>query len=373
MRGKLMTWTIGMPRMLRLIEILEQDDWLQKVYLAREIYRYALERVHHPKAYGWPEGESLSPEERIDAEQVRLEERFRLLGATWQDESETFFAKMRSLLELWTLASEKAAIKFVDAIEEDVHTASQWGQLLYGLDFEELNAAVGRTGPRADLTLAHVLRPLRQRSRSIADDYLSDFIDSFNNTIKVVTLTEADIAAFLNFLDQQELWSWYLEFSQVMTELETPTDVSLDRRFLHLRSLSLLHEPILAALVDQYGTAGDKDRLQKQGRLKEILGVFLVNRGKWREKLWRQIQKHFELTQTTGHSLEDRLNEISKISCPKQLTGVVQMILAFTAVRNFGSHQFSRDESLLLMYEEQLLHPAIFCPLFYWYIAVNLG
>jgi hypothetical protein len=49
MRDRLMTWTVGHPRLLRLVEDLEADDWLSKLYFVREILHWGEVRTYEPR------------------------------------------------------------------------------------------------------------------------------------------------------------------------------------------------------------------------------------------------------------------------------------------------------------------------------------
>jgi hypothetical protein len=42
-------------------------------------------------------------------------------------------------------------------------------------------------------------------------------------------------------------------------------------------------------------------------------------------------------------------------------------------MRNFGAHRFSRDARLLHEYGGHIAGAAIFCPMFYWKVATELG
>jgi hypothetical protein len=46
---------------------------------------------------------------------------------------------------------------------------------------------------------------------------------------------------------------------------------------------------------------------------------------------------------------------------------------ASAAMRNFGAHRFSRDARLLHEYGGHIAGAAIFCPMFYWKVATELG
>src|SRR6266850_4624607 len=67
-RGRLMAWTVGNPRMLRLVDLVEADDWLHLVYLLREVIHWGELRVQEPRLARWAQGEAMTIEDRATAE-----------------------------------------------------------------------------------------------------------------------------------------------------------------------------------------------------------------------------------------------------------------------------------------------------------------
>jgi hypothetical protein len=368
----MLTWSTGNPRMLRLVELLEEDDWLERLYRSRSIHTAGQSRMWAPKLHGWREGEDLDLETRAKIQTQQVLESCRELGSTWAEDQEGFVHRLRYFIELWDLATELKHKRLTQIAEADLHAAARWAYQLFEIPFASLDQCVGGCGGWGKTTLAHVLRPQWRHARTMAERHLPYLADSFNKVIAPVQLDRGDVADFLSFLDANELWSWYVELSHFIGEIDTPTDLGWDRRFLHLRSIIILHEAVLVALVDQFGTDEDHKRLQR-GSVKYALQAFLSDRPGWRSRVWQSVVAHWDLTQTTDISIQNRMDEITHLNCPNREAGIVQTLLTYAAIRNFGSHRFSRDPDLLSKYHSQLFGAAVFTPLLYWKVATSLG
>jgi len=235
---------------------------------------------------------------------------------------------------------------------------------------EELDSRVGRKFQNQP-TFNHVLRPSWRNARDVAERWLPHFLASFNSTMKPINLVDHDVPAFLNFLDQQQLAVWHLEFAEVVGR--TPSDTALDHRFVHLRSLALLVQPVIAALADKFGTQDDESKV-RGATTQGPMSAFLATRDDWRKRVWCRVQSRWRLTRTTGGTqLEDRLQTIASLHLAGDYDGTVKTLLTLAALRNFGGHRFSNDPSLLMGHWPQLLNAVVFTPLFYWKVATDLG
>ena len=371
LRGSTLVWTTGNPRPNRLVEEMEAGGWLAKLYHKRDVYHHAQRRVWAPAAYGWPEGEQWDADERARRETARARERARALGEPWLDAQDDFVGRIRHMVELWTLVPGPEAVKIRGVIEDDLRSAVRWAQDLYGCELEVLDRAVGGCGLMEDVTIMHVLRPDWRSARTVAERDLPPFVHAFNTTLTDIRLEAGDVQAFLDFLDARQLWAWYAEFAAVMEELDEPGDLTWDRRFLHLRSLVILHEPVLVALGDEHGTPDDRRHLAS-GNLKGPLRAFLQGRAGWRERVWQTVSNHWELTQTIQQPIATQLAAIEALPGGPRME-IARTLLSFGAIRNFGSHRFSRDPEFWNDHQAQLLRAAVFTPLLYWKVAVTLG
>jgi hypothetical protein len=371
-RGKILSWSAGSPRLLRIVELLEEDDWLERLYRSRRISRLGQARIWDPRLHGWPEGEELSSERRATIQTERVKESCRTIGGAWLDNQRGFVEKIRLLIELWGHAVEEGTNRLTQVIESDLRAATHWASYLYGFEFKALNETVGACGPWNKTTLEHVLRPEWRRARTAAERALPHFAEGFNQLIHMIHLESNDVEVFLAFLDKHELWSWYVELSQFLGELNEPSDLSWDRRFLHMRSLIILNEAILVALADEFGTEDDRKRFQT-GKVQDSLKVFLSHREGWRTRVWQCVSGNWHLTRTHPRSLAQQLEAIGVLECGGSTTGIARTLLAFAAIRNFGSHRFSRDPELLSDYGQQMIRAAVYTPLLYWKVAQSLG
>ena len=371
-RGRLMTSTVGNPRILRLVELLEADDWLMLLYLIRDVISWGEMRVQEPHLARWAGGEPMTIEDRAASETVRVRERCQLLGKRWLNDRGSFLSRLRLLVELSSHASEATAARFGSAIEQDLRAAVRWAGFMYGDDFTTLDRDLG-PDQRDRRTLGAVLRPTWTAARNVGGRHVPEFVEAFAREVKVLTMDPSESGQFLDFLNAQELSAWQLEFAGLVAELQSPSDTSWDRRFLHIRSMANLVEPVLVALADQYGTPADRLRM-KRGDLKDPLKAFLADRtGDWRARLWQIVSENWELANTIDRTLPERLDEVSAASWEPELTVLARTILTFAVVRNFGSHRFTREAALLVKYQGQLFRAVVWTPLLYWKLATSLG
>lgn len=373
LKGRMLTWTAGEPRCLKVIESLESDEWLQRLYLAREIFEQAQWRVLEPSWRGWSEGEALTIEERAVHETNRSRERSQVVGAAWLTARPHFVERLRLLLELWFETSRHGAQNFSGAIKEDLFAGVRWANQLYGVDSEQLDAEI-RVGWRNIKTgLLAVLRPSWWHARKVTQHQLARFLESANEHLTPLSFDKGDIELFQTFLESEQLWSWNMEFSQLIDELTLPSDLTIERRFLHLRSLALLNEPVLRVLANRFGTPEDQRKFSR-GSVMEAMKVFLTERNDWRSGLWEHIRINWEAgTQTRSGTLQDRLNEIEAFAFPTSIGKVTKTILTLGAVRNFGSHQMTQDAELWRTHRQAMIRGVVLTPLFYWKIATTLG
>jgi hypothetical protein len=373
LRGCLMTWMVGDLRMLKLVDGLEADGWLRLLYLVRQVIDWGQFRVSDPRFAGWADGEGMSIDARAVAETARVRERCQTLGRTWLEDRAGFAARVRMLVELWTLASQASAAKFSATIEEDLWAAVRWAGFMNGDDLLTVDRTVG-TVPPWHTTVLQVLRPTWSAARTSVDRYLPALVESFNREMGVVRLDAGDRERFEEFLERTELQAWFLEFSGLMSELQSPTDASRDRRFLHLRSLANLVEPILVALADARGTDVDRAKMTK-GEVKEPMKAFLSDRRTdWRARLWEIVNENWPLTRTTReHPLSGQLDAIAAAASEPPLTQAARTILTLAGLRNFGSHRITSDPRLLGEYQGQLIRAVVWTPLLYWKVATTLG
>jgi hypothetical protein len=373
LKGRIMTWMVGNPRILRVIEELEADGWLSTLYLHREMDNWAQLRAYEPRLARWKEGEGMTPEARATFETDRLRTRTRLSGGKWVNDRDAFWSQLGRVLELWSQARRLAAGTLAERVENDLWAAVRWAGFMYGDDLDAIDRAV-RPAPLVDATVKEILLPEWSRAAHKVERQLVYLLEHFGQDLLLVTLKDGDSSAFLAFLEENELTAWSLELSGLLRELESPTDVSSDRRFLHLKSLSTLVEPILVGLADDRGTAVDRGRMNR-GSTKEPLKAFLADRTvDWRARLWQIVEEHWDLTRTgDGISFEAQLDSIERGAWDLRLTPIAKMVLTLGALRNFGSHRFSRDRELLSKYQGQLLRAVTWTPIFYWKVATTLG
>jgi len=202
---------------------------------------------------------------------------------------------------------------------------------------------------------------------------LPDFVDAFNQTIASVRIDRGDIDAFLAFLDDHGLWSWYVEFAAIAREHAHPTDIESVQRFLRLRSIAIMTEEVLVALAESKGTDADRASANARGAW-DPMKVFLATRRDWRALVWQAVTKEKKLvSRVSRDSLASCLNEIAALKPSTSDDGAVRLILAHLAVRNFGSHHLGRENVNLDPRRGVKIRAVVLTPLFYWKIATTLG
>jgi hypothetical protein len=373
LRGKKLVWSTGSGRVIRIAELLEQDGWLPTLYLTREWRNYAYTLYYHPQLADWPDGEVLSLEERVGVVNQRVDGRLRELGARWIADQDDYLGRVRLLLELWGLAKKHVSEDFADAVRADLVAAVHWAYRLYDCDFRTLAERVGNDAFDRSLSLGAAITPVSDDARTTANFVLPQFVESFNTICPMVALQPSEASAFVDYLEEHELGSWLLEFGILVSEMRKPTDSTLAKRFLHLRSLAILLESLLQALVQERGTAEDAARLA-HWNIKQSMKVFLGGRGDWRAVVWECIHANWELTQVRNDEFANRLASLTDGNAAlcanhPEHTSVVRCILLQVALRNFGSHRFTNDRDLLEQYFGDLFSSVVYCAFFYWKVA----
>lgn len=371
LQGRVRAWTLGDGRMAALVAELERGGWLADLYQAGRALRWGGQLLEAPETLAWSHGCTLTPEARWEAVRNKVQRALEPAARKWRPQFDEFARRTRQLLELWKRASDAHANALSQLLHDDLETVGSWADFLFGLDLDELDARVGRQC-RNDLTLLHVLRPGWRRARDIVDRWLPQFVDPFNQTMSPASLATGDVTRFLEFLDQHQLGVWHMELAEIIRG--GPSDTRLDHRFVHLRSLLLLGQPIVAALAERYGNTGDRNSVLGPGT-KDPMKAFIAGRSDWRQSLAQSIGARWtDLTQTRGGTrLEDRLAEIMADVNARKIGGAAGALLTFAAVRNFGGHRFSNDPALLVQWWGRMLSAAILTPLFYWKLATANG
>jgi hypothetical protein len=312
-------------------------------------------------------------EARANAVNDRVDSRLRELGADWSNDRRDFDIRVRRLLELWSIAKKSISEEFAAALRSDLVAAAQWAYRLFDCDFEELALRIGNDDFEPELSLGAALTPVSEDARRIASNVLPHFVESFNVMCSRAALSVDDIAAFNKYLESHDLGSWHLEFGALIREMRDPTDTTFEKRFLHLRSLALLLEALLAPLVEERGTAEDVARL-KHRNIKESMKVFLGGRNDWRAVLWQCVATNWELTRVREGNFAERLAALTSTDVnlcydhPEQ-TAMARCILLQSASRNFGSHRFTNDRELLDRHFGDMLTSVVYCAIFYWKVS----
>jgi len=390
-----------------LLTRLETDGWLAALYRSRALVEWADLRTWEPAYQRVDSTESsLTPDERWEIEKRRLISRCETLAKRWtqplSEESHwptaqvpeahgnipiAFRNRIRALLAVWHDATDGGHTAFANAIRDDLASASSWAIFAFQTSFVENDAQVGALDFYGKASLGLALRPERTRSRQTVERHGQYLIPSFNATIAQPQLDGGDFSRFLDFLDENELWAWTVELSNLIDFQAGPPDTARDRRFLHLRSLSLLNEQISALLVERYGKQPDRSNIGR-GTVEGSLKVFLAGRPDWRHDLWTAVASNDAVTKTNDASspravwdskdempvrLTKCVQAIDALKLPKSIEGAARQLLLLWTLRNFGAHRFSRDAQLLDDLGPRFAGAAIWSPLFYWKIATTMG
>jgi hypothetical protein len=367
---RMLSWQGGASRALALVDQIEADGWLDTLYFAREIIHWGSLRVHDPKMCGWQEGVDLTRVERAKREDQRVIGRCRDLADRWSQQ--TFYESLHSLAELWFFATENFTAKLEETLRRDVDAAVEWAGFAHDRTREELASTVGRLGPAQRYTVLDAIYPAWSRDRRTAQMYLPDFVDAFNQTISVVRFDPEDVERFLTFLDDNRLWPWYVEFAAIAREHAQPTDIESVQRFLRLRSTAIMTEEILVTLAALHGSGEDRAQVKVRGAW-DPMKVFLATRKDWRAVVWQAIASQKKLVSRVTHeSLAGCLEQITALKPGTPDDGVVRLILAHVAIRNFGSHHIGRDNIHLDPLAAVKIRAVVLTPLFYWKIATTL-
>lgn len=373
---QLLKCTVGSGRGLKVFEETNEQAWLRKLYLFREEIRQANHRLQRPHFAGWQEGQELSFEDRKSVVNSELAQQAEDLGGPWVAEKQDFCNKVSLLLEMVGHAEDLHSPALVDVIHEDLRTAVAWSYHLYKTDFWDLNEIVEPAGSYLRKTLNSELRPSWHEARRSAERFLRPLANN-DDLHPQLSLSEESLAAFLDFLCDQGLESWMLELSQVNEEFARPTDASLDRRFLHLRSQAILTEAVVTSLAEQFGTDADRKNVHDR-RTKWTYRAFLLSRPGWRTSVWQCLSERWdELTQAKdAQQLADNLDilldgEPSLSDVAPEHDPVCRAILTSVAFRHYGAHHFTRDRTLLVRNLGRLMGSVAQTAIFYWNQATS--
>lgn len=373
---QLLKCTVGNGRALKAFEETNEQAWLCKLYTFREEMRHADLRLERPHVADWQEGQDLSYEDRkalVDTERTR---RAGDLGEPWVADQENFCERISLVLEMVGHAEDLHFPELVDLLHEDLWTAVAWSYRLYDKDFWDLNEIVEPAGPYLRKTLNSELRPSWYAARRSAERFLRQLVDN-DDLHPQLSLSEESLSAFLGFLSDQGLESWMLELSQVNEEFAHPTDASLDRRFLHLRSQAILTEAVITSLAEQLGTDADLQDVHDR-RTKRTYRAFLIGRPGWRTSVWQCLSERWdEFTQAAdAQELTDNLDVLLDgdpplCAAPPEHDPVCRAILTAVAFRHYGAHHFTRDRKLLVRNLGRLMGSVAQTAVFYWNQATS--
>jgi hypothetical protein len=406
LNGRWMMSQWGDGRYERLLQLLEADGWLGALYRSKALSDWADIRTWRPEYQLDADAARLTTDERWAAERTRLIQRCEMLAQHWVDLDEVdelwprtgrgevvgivpaaYRRRVRALLELWAKASEDGHAALAAALREDLEAASTWAIFAFDSTFVSNDAQVGELAYHHGVSLGAVLRPERTKSRRNIDQHATHFTSAFNQHIAEPQLADGDLSRFLDFLEQHEMWAWTMELSNFFDDREGSSDTARDRRFLHLRSLALFIEQVLAVLAETHGTKSDRDNIGQSG-MKRPLKVFLADRHDWRKDLWALVATNEYLTKTNDASsnaapwvladsppvrLSKCIAAIVGLEATQTFAGAAKQLLILWALRNFGAHRFSRDAHLLDEFGPHFTGAVLFCPLLYWKIATTMA
>lgn len=406
--------TTGDGRVDRVVELLSADGWLSTLYRVRELVDWAWARAADPELTRWDAGKAMPPQERWDRERSRLKAQCRQLAAPWEaplppeevDDAtqgdrgfaveaprhlpQRFVSRVRRMLELWRWAVDRDHPKLAEVVRGDLRTVVEWAAFAYDIDFDTLDRDVGNLVHPQGTSMARAIRPNRHAAREELEWWLEHSVKDLNTALSGVKLEAGDVGRFLDYLDACELWAWSLDLSRWTRRRDEAADTRRDEGFLHLRSACLLLEPLLGALAHDFGTEGDRTKIETG----KPMQVFLVDRPGWRTRLWQTITQHEHLTKTHGRQyvmaltssdgehaplrdvggrLSACIEQIDALSLPRDVEQAAKQILVVLAIRHFGAHRFSRDEELLELRGGRMAWAIIYTAVLYWKLATKLG
>lgn len=373
---QLLKCRMGTPRALKAFEEANEHEWLRNLYTFREEMRRAELRLQRPHHADWQDGQDLSYEDRKAIVDDELTRRAEDLADPWVKDQQDFCDRVSLTLDMVGYAEDLHSPALVDVFHEDLRTAVAWSYHLYETDFWDLNEIVEPAGPYRRKTLNSELRPSWHEARSSAERFLRPLANNDDLHPKL-SLSEESLVAFLDFLSDQGLGSWMLELSQVNEEFARPTDASLDRRFLHLRSQAILTEAIVTRLAEQFGTDADRKNVHDRST-KWTYRAFLLGRPGWRTSVWQCLGERWdELTQAKdAQELADNLDVLLDGEPPlctvaPEHDPVCRAILTSVAFRHYGAHNFTRDRTLLVRNLGRLMGSVAQTAVFYWNQATS--
>lgn len=363
-------WQAGPDPLLSLLHHLETDRWFESLHTAEAARHWHDVRIHRPEWGDWPDGGTMTFDERVAVQRPILRAHQEACGSTWLASPDGFAQFVRDLWELSELARRSDNGALCDYLTGHLRESIRWMMGLYDFDFSRVCDVVGRC-PIDDRTLEEVLRPAWHRSVGWARMHLRCYASVFNTVVGLTSLTKEDTSAFVQYLDDHGLSVWCSELSRLVEECNRPTDLTWERRIQHIVTLASLCEPIVTFLVEDYGSGDDKQLLSKKGNGYRFQ-AFLKGRAGDYAQLAGEIDAAWGLyTQSTHRPVADCLVDIGTASFPASVAGVARMILRLGAIRNFGSHRFDADPEFVHDHQAELVQSVVLCPMFYWKMAVT--
>lgn len=366
--GKVRAWTVGDVRILGIVGQLEQGDWLEDLYRVKRIVSWGYRLYHSPEELRWVEGTNMELDPRWDQMLSKVRDAI-ATSCKPRDTPELLVQQTLRLIELWEHASNGHAVALADAVKQDLYAATHWAELQYNLQFDEFDAKVGRQFQRSP-SLAHVLRPTWRHARDVAARYIESSVNRFNSALPVLNLLPDDVSKFITFLDHSGLSAWFVELAELVEQAES--DFATQRRFLQLRSLAILFQPIVTALAIAHGNASDQTKVESHD-VKTALKAFFADRSDWRRRCWNEIANNWGNVQTlTAAALDARLVAIAALPDRSDFGLAVKNVLRLVAFRHFGAHRFPDDPAPIVRQRAALLDAVVLCPLLYWKVATCL-
>jgi hypothetical protein len=178
-------------------------------------------------------------------------------------------------------------------------------------------------------------------------------VKRFSSALPVLNLLPDDVLKFITFLDQSGLSAWFVELAELVEQTES--DFAVERRFLQLRSLAILFQPIVTALAIAHGNASDQAKVQSH-EVKTPLKAFFADRSDWRRHFWNQIANNWvNMQMLTAAALDARLAAIAALADTNGIGLAVKSVLWLVALRHFGAHRFPDDPGPIVRHRALLL------------------
>ncbi len=368
-------WTVGNPRPRQVVSELLASGWFAAVTLYRDHVSWAQMAVESPQTVTSVCQITGDIAARWEVVKDFVRHRLRTLPP-WRDFTLTeCYEWLTALTELHSRAAESGGPSIQRMIRQYLLDGTRLTGMLHDATEADICDEVDKLGNGLSRPAAEILRPELYAARMTSQLHLRYLATDLHAHCPELGLEAGSGKRFVSYLESVGLTSWLVEFAGIIETSNRPRDLSYSRRFLHLRSLALLLEPLIAQLAAERGNDGDKRNVRKD-RLQDAYKPFLAGRRDWRARTWQLVATHWNATTNTENvsygEAQRSLEEAKARFGGRHPSGefAAGIVLHQALIRKFGAHRSEGEAEELLAEWGTSLRAVVYAALMYWAVAM---